>query len=74
MTLKLKYPHYAANVAAGIDVHPSDAEIDEFLAVAKKISPSTEFTTHGCMECLQSMIKLVFDKEDTLSKREEKIK
>ena len=71
MLLKVKYPSYYTNSQAGIDVHPSDFEISEFLEVAKKISPKTEFTTHGCMECLQSMIKLVFDKEEVLVKKED---
>ena len=48
-------------VNAGIDIHPSDAELKTFQAMAKVIDADRHFTLYGCQECNQAMVKFVYD-------------
>ena len=48
-------------IGAGIDIHPSDAELKTFQAMAKVIDADRHFTIYGCQECNQTLVKFVFD-------------
>ena len=48
-------------VNAGIDVHPSNPELIQFEELAKTISPRGSFPWRGCQECVNHMVKFVFD-------------
>lgn len=56
-------------VQKGIDVHPSDAEIEEFQKLAKQLNPNINTAVKGCQSCVNDLVKLVFDKQDTIIKR-----
>jgi hypothetical protein len=53
-------------VNAGIDVHPSEADLVEFEKLAKTISPNGHFSWRGCQDCVNYMIKFVFDNQERL--------
>ena len=57
-------------VNAGIDVHPADWEVAEFEKQAKAISPKKEWTIKGCQECVNALVKFVFDNQDVVIRRE----
>lgn len=48
-------------VNAGIDVHVSDLEAQEFQKLAKIIDPQRHFTIYGCQSCINTLVKFVFD-------------
>lgn len=56
-------------VDAGIDVHPSDAELDEFVKLAKAIEPSLDWAVKGCQECVNNLVKFVFNNQTKLVKK-----
>lgn len=64
MSFKTKYPAVYEKSLAGFDIHLSDAELSEFYSEAKKLAPKTVFTPKGCIECVNAMVKFVFDSED----------
>lgn len=47
-------------INAGIDIHPSDAELKTFQAMAKVIDADRHFTIYGCQDCNQAMVKFVY--------------
>jgi hypothetical protein len=65
MSLKEKYPLIFEKSNAGQDIHLSELELKDFYAEAKRISPGTEWTPRGCIECVNHMVSLVFAKEET---------
>lgn len=44
-----------------IDVHPAVAVIAEFEKLALSISPKQDFSWRGCQECVNHVVKFVFD-------------
>ena len=48
-------------IGAGIDIHPSDAELKTFQAMAKVIDADRHFTIYGCQECNQTLVKFVYE-------------
>jgi hypothetical protein len=58
-------------VNAGIDVHPSEADLVEFEKLARTISPNGDFSWRGCQECVNHMVKFVFDNAERLEVKEE---
>ena len=48
-------------INAGIDIHPSDAELKTFQSMAKVIDADRHFTIYGCQECNQALVKFVFE-------------
>ena len=64
MLLKIKYPIVYEKSKAGFDLHLSDAEVNEFYQKAKELQPKTVFTLKGCIDCINSMVALVFAAED----------
>ena len=60
-------------VNQGIDVHPSTGELEQFEKLALQISPKGDFPWRGCQECVNHMVKFVFDNQDKLNGKEGKI-
>lgn len=56
-------------VNAGIDVHPTEAELIEFENLALQISPNQDFSWRGCQECVNHMVKFVFDNQSRLNEK-----
>jgi len=46
-------------VRLGIDVHPSENEMNELVALAQKISPNGDFAWKGCQSCVNYIVKFV---------------
>ena len=46
-------------VRLGIDVHPSEIEMNELVAIAQKISPNQDFAWKGCQSCVNYIVKFV---------------
>lgn len=61
----------ADRVNAGIDVHPSIEELTQFEQLARQISPNGDFSWRGCQECVNYMVKFVFDNQDRLNTEED---
>ena len=57
-------------VKAGIDVHPSQQELEQFEQLATQISPNGAFPWRGCQECVNHMVKFVFENADKLEKKQ----
>jgi hypothetical protein len=57
-------------VYLGIDVHPSEEELKEFARLANLIAPELEFSYRGCQECVNSMVKFVFDNQKVLDEKQ----
>lgn len=57
-------------VKNGIDVHPSDAEVDEFVKRAKAIQPELDWAVKGCQECVNNVVKFVYDNQTKTVKKE----
>jgi hypothetical protein len=53
-------------IVAGVDVHPSEAELIEFERLSKLIDPSSEFSFRGCQPCVNEMIRFVFENKSKL--------
>ena len=53
-------------VNAGIDVHPSETDLLEFEKLARTISPNGDFSWRGCQDCVNHMVKFVFDNAERL--------
>ena len=56
-------------VNMNIDVHLSDAEIKEFQKLAKEINPAGDFAVKGCQSCANSLVKFVFNNQNTRIKK-----
>ena len=46
-------------VRLGIDVHPSENEMNELVSLAQKISPNGDFAWKGCQSCVNYIVKFV---------------
>ena len=55
-----KFQYLYDRVQLGIDVHPSDIEIEEMQAIAKEIDPTKKFFTGGCVDCANELVKFIF--------------
>ncbi len=53
-------------VRLGIDVHPSEIEMKELVAIAQKISPNQDFSWKGCQSCVNYIVKFVDDNKNRL--------
>jgi len=54
-------------VLLGIDIHPAESELIQFEAIAKQISPNQDFSWRGCQECVNHLIKFVFENVQRLN-------
>ena len=59
-------------VKLGIDVHPSEIEMNELISIAKKISPNGDFTWKGCQDCVNYIVKFVDENKNRLDATKEK--
>lgn len=46
-------------VKAGIDVHPSEAVIEKYNAIAKELNPEIHWQLKGCQECVNALVNFV---------------
>lgn len=53
-------------VRLGIDVHPSENEMNELVALAQKISPNGDFTWKGCQSCVNYIVRFVDENKNRL--------
>ena len=53
-------------VRLGIDVHPSEIEMNELVALAQKISPNGDFAWKGCQSCVNYIVKFVDENKNRL--------
>jgi hypothetical protein len=61
-------------VRLGIDVHPSEIEMEELVSIAQKISPNGDFAWKGCQSCVNYIVKFVDENKNRLdAKKEEPI-
>ena len=47
-------------IKLGIDVYPSDSELEEFARLAKEYAPDQVFDYHSCKECRNALISFVY--------------
>ena len=59
-------------VRLGIDVHPSEIEMNELVAIAKKISPHGDFAWKGCQDCVNHIVKFVDTNKNRLKEKVKK--
>jgi hypothetical protein len=59
-------------IVAGVDVHPSEAELIEFERLSKLIDPNSEFSFRGCQPCVNEMIRFVFENKSKLDGKSKK--
>ena len=59
-------------VRLGIDVHPSEIEMNELVAIAKKISPNGDFAWKGCQDCVNHIVKFVDTNKNRLKEKVKK--
>lgn len=57
-------------VRLNIDVHPNELELEEFYRLATLISPHGDFSYRGCQQCVNYMVKFVFDNQLKLYEKE----
>tara|TARA_R110000868_G_scaffold199212_7_gene445825 strand:+ start:521 stop:724 length:204 start_codon:yes stop_codon:yes gene_type:complete len=48
-------------VKIGIDAHPSDIELEKFVALAKEINPELSWAVKGCQYCVNELVRFVFE-------------
>jgi len=59
-------------VRLGIDVHPSEIEMEELVSIAQKISPNQDFTYKGCQSCVNYIVKFVDENKNRLDGKAKK--
>ena len=62
-----KFDYLFERVRLGIDVHPSEIEMEELVSIAKKISPNGDFTWKGCQSCVNYIVKFVDENKNRLN-------
>jgi hypothetical protein len=56
-------------VQLGIDVHPSDAELDQLVLLANEINSELQWTVKGCQSCVNELVKFVFENQKVKTKK-----
>jgi len=59
-------------VRLGIDVHPSEIEMEELVSIAQKISPNGDFVWKGCQSCVNYIVKFVDENKNRLDVKAKK--
>ena len=59
-------------VRLGIDVHPSEIEMNELVSIAQKISPNQDFAWKGCQSCVNYIVKFVDTNKNRLDGKAKK--
>jgi hypothetical protein len=67
-----KFDYLFERVRLGIDVHPSEIEMEELVSIAQKISPNGDFTWKGCQSCVNYIVKFVDENKNRLDAAKEK--
>jgi len=66
-----KFDYLFERVRLGIDVHPSEIEMNELVALAHKISPHGDFVWKGCQSCVNYIVKFVDENKNRLENANE---
>ncbi len=66
-----KFDYLFERVRLGIDVHPSEIEMEELVTMAKKISPHGDFVWRGCQKCVNYIVRFVDENKNRLDAEEE---
>jgi hypothetical protein len=61
-----KFDYLFERVRLGIDVHPSEIEMEELVSLAQKISPNGDFAWKGCQSCVNYIVKFVDENKNRL--------
>ena len=61
-----KFDYLFERVRLGIDVHPSEIEMEELVSIAQKISPNGDFVWNGCQSCVNYIVKFVDENKNRL--------
>jgi hypothetical protein len=61
-----KFDYLFERVRLGIDVHPSEIEMEELVSIAQKISPNGDFVWKGCQSCVNYIVKFVDENKNRL--------
>jgi hypothetical protein len=61
-----KFDYLFERVRLGIDVHPSEIEMEELVSIAHKISPNGDFAWKGCQSCVNYIVKFVDENKNRL--------
>jgi hypothetical protein len=61
-------------VRLGIDVHPSEIEMEELVSIAQKISPNGDFVWKGCQSCVNYIVKFVDENKNRLDGNQKDIR
>jgi hypothetical protein len=61
-----KFDYLFERVRLGIDVHPSEIEMEELVSMAQKISPNGDFAWKGCQSCVNYIVKFVDENKNRL--------
>jgi len=61
-----KFDYLFERVRLGIDVHPSEIEMEELVSIAQKISPNGDFAWKGCQSCVNYIVKFVDENKNRL--------
>jgi hypothetical protein len=67
-----KFDYLFERVRLGIDVHPSEIEMEELVSIAQKISPNGDFVWKGCQSCVNYIVKFVDENKNRLDAAKEK--
>ena len=67
-----KFDYLFERVRLGIDVHPSEIEMEELVSIAQKISPNGDFVWKGCQSCVNYIVKFVDENKNRLDATKEK--
>jgi hypothetical protein len=67
-----KFDYLFERVRLGIDVHPSEIEMEELVSIAQKISPNGDFVWKGCQSCVNYIVKFVDENKNRLDAKKDK--
>ena len=67
-----KFDYLFERVRLGIDVHPSEIEMEELVSIAQSISPNGDFVWKGCQSCVNYIVKFVDENKNRLDATKEK--
>ena len=69
-----KFDYLFERVRLGIDVHPSEIEMEELVSIAQKISPNGDFVWKGCQDCVNYIVKFVDENKNRLDGNQKDIR
>ena len=69
-----KFDYLFERVRLGIDVHPSEIEMEELVSIAQKISPNGDFVWKGCQSCVNYIVKFVDENKNRLDGNQKDIR